>query len=201
MRKSPWKVAAIAAALALSAGCSKKAPKELPPAPGDGTEAGTATGVDDGSESDPTGGVGPGSREDFIRTVGLEGDRRVESVTLTDERRHWAEPCDLLCCSYGLVPNTELGHLEIDGHDYETRAAYSVKERENLSWAKWAGRLQKYYSTLEKLFTPDLFIVGGGVSKHAAEYLPLLNLRTPIVAAELRNNAGIMGAAALASGE
>jgi peptidoglycan-associated lipoprotein len=75
MRATPWKVAAIAAALALSAGCSKKAPKELPPAPGDGTEAGTATGVDDGSQDDPTGGVGPGSREDFIRTVGLEGDR------------------------------------------------------------------------------------------------------------------------------
>ena len=75
MRKSPWKVAAIAAALALTAGCGKKAPKELPPPPGDSADAGTATGVDDGSESDPTGGVGPGSREDFIRTVGLEGDR------------------------------------------------------------------------------------------------------------------------------
>ena len=99
-----------------------------------------------------------------------------------------------------LVPNTELGHLEIDGHDYETRAAYSVKERENLSWEKWAGRLQKYYSTLEKLFTPDLFIVGGGVSKHHQEFLPLLSLSTPIVPAVHRNNAGILGAAALAIG-
>ena len=74
MRKSPWKVAAIAVALALTAGCGKKAPKELPPAPGDSADAGTATGIDDGSE-DPSAGVGPGSREDFIRTVGLEGDR------------------------------------------------------------------------------------------------------------------------------
>jgi len=100
-----------------------------------------------------------------------------------------------------LIPNAELGHLEIDGIDWETRAAFSAKERETLSWPEWAGRLQRYYERLEAYLYPELFIVGGGVSKHAAEYLPLLNLRTPIVAAELRNNAGIMGAAALASGE
>lgn len=97
-----------------------------------------------------------------------------------------------------LVPNTELGHLEIDGHDYETRAAYSAKDRENLSWEKWAGRLQKYYTTLEKLFSPDLFIVGGGVSKNHEDFLPLLNLKTRIIPAVHRNNAGILGAAALA---
>jgi peptidoglycan-associated lipoprotein len=74
MRTTPWKVAAIAAALALTAGCGKKAPKELPPPPGESADAGTATGVDDGSADDAAG-VGPGSREDFIRTVGLEGDR------------------------------------------------------------------------------------------------------------------------------
>jgi len=74
MRKSPWKVAAIAAALALTAGCGKKAPKELPPPPGDAADAGTATGIDDGSADDMAG-SGPGSREDFIRSVGLEGDR------------------------------------------------------------------------------------------------------------------------------
>jgi len=96
------------------------------------------------------------------------------------------------------VPNTELGHIEIDGQDYEARAAYSVKERENLSWEKWAGRLQKYYSKLEALFSPDLFIVGGGVSKHHEQFLPLLTLGTPIVPAVHRNNAGILGAAALA---
>jgi polyphosphate glucokinase len=73
-----------------------------------------------------------------------------------------------------------------------------VKERENLSWEKWAGRLQTYYSTLEALFSPDLFIVGGGVSKHHDQFLPLLTLSTPIVPAVHRNNAGILGAAALA---
>jgi polyphosphate glucokinase len=98
-----------------------------------------------------------------------------------------------------LVPNTEFGHLEIDGVDYETRAAFSAKEREDLSWSKWAGRLQKYYSRLEALFSPDLFIVGGGVSKHHEEFLPLLKLNTPIIPAVHRNNAGILGAAALAA--
>ena len=98
-----------------------------------------------------------------------------------------------------LVPNTELGHLEIDGDDYETRAAYSAKEREDLSWDKWAARLQKYYSTLELLFSPDLFIVGGGVSKHHEDFLPLLRLKTRIIPAVHRNNAGILGAAALAA--
>ncbi len=97
-----------------------------------------------------------------------------------------------------LVPNAELGHLEIDGVDYESKASFAAKERENLSWSEWAKRLQKYYSTLEKLFTPDLIIVGGGVSKHHEEFLPLLKLNAPIVPALKRNNAGILGAAALA---
>lgn len=94
-----------------------------------------------------------------------------------------------------LVPNTELGHLEIDGHDAETRAASSVKEREDLSWKEWAARLQRYYETVERLFSPDLIIVGGGVSKKADKFLPRLELRAPIVPAELRNEAGIVGAA------
>ncbi len=98
-----------------------------------------------------------------------------------------------------LVPNTELGHLEIDGVDYETMAAFSAKERENLDWDQWAQRLQRYYSKLEALFTPDLFIVGGGVSKEHEFFLPLLKLKTPIVPAVLKNNAGIIGAARVAS--
>lgn len=97
-----------------------------------------------------------------------------------------------------LVPNTEFGHLEIDGHDAEHKASYAAKDREDLSWEKWAKRLQRYYSHLEVLFTPDLFIVGGGVSKNHEDFLPLLDLNTRIVPATLRNNAGIMGAAALA---
>jgi len=98
-----------------------------------------------------------------------------------------------------LIPNTELGHLEIDGDDAEHRAAYSAMERESLSWEAWAERLQRYYSVVEFLFSPDLFIVGGGVSKHQERFLPLLDLKTPIVPAVHRNNAGILGAASLAS--
>ena len=98
-----------------------------------------------------------------------------------------------------LVPNTELGHLELHGKDAESLAAYSAKEREDLSWEKWAKRLQDYYTYLEGLFSPDLFIVGGGVSKNYHEFLPLLKLNTPIVPAVHRNNAGILGAAALAA--
>ena len=97
-----------------------------------------------------------------------------------------------------LMPNSELGHLEIDGYDAERRAAQSAKERENLSYAQWAERLQRYYSHVESLFWPDLFVVGGGISKSSDKFLPLLDLRTPIVPAKLRNSAGIVGAAWLA---
>lgn len=98
-----------------------------------------------------------------------------------------------------LVPNTELGHLEIDGHDAEKRAADSARERDDLNWEKWAHRLQTYFETIEKLFTPDLIVVGGGVSKKSQKFLPLLRLRAPIVPAQLLNDAGIVGAAVLAA--
>ena len=98
-----------------------------------------------------------------------------------------------------LVPNTELGHLEIDGYDAEARAADSARERERLDWAQWAERLQRYFRVVEDLLWPDLIVVGGGVSKKHQLFLPLLDLRTPIVPAELRNAAGIVGAAALAA--
>lgn len=97
-----------------------------------------------------------------------------------------------------LVPNSELGHIEVEGHDAETRAAHSAKEREELSYGKWAKRLTKYYTSLENLLWPDLFVVGGGVSKKAEKFLPLLDIRTPIVPAKLENAAGIVGAARLA---
>jgi polyphosphate glucokinase len=98
-----------------------------------------------------------------------------------------------------LVPNTELGHIELDGVNAERRAAYSAMERESLSWQQWAKRLQRYYAHIEFLFSPDLFVVGGGVSKHHEQFLPLLDLTTPIVPAVHRNNAGILGAASLAT--
>ncbi len=98
-----------------------------------------------------------------------------------------------------LVPNSELGHLEIDGRDAESHAANSAREREDLSWEDWAERLTVYYRTVERLLAPDLFVAGGGVSKHADRFLPLLRIETPIVPARLRNKAGIVGAALLAA--
>jgi polyphosphate glucokinase len=100
-----------------------------------------------------------------------------------------------------LVPNSELGHLEIDGHDAERRAASSAREDEGLSWEEWATRLQRYYGVVEDLLWPSLIVVGGGVSKKSEKFLPLLHLRAPIVPAALRNQAGIVGAAVLASEE
>lgn len=94
-----------------------------------------------------------------------------------------------------LVPNSELGHLEVEGHDAESRAANSAREAEGLSWAEWAARLTVYYRTVERLLSPDLFVVGGGVSKDSEHFLPLVDIETDIVPARLRNRAGIIGAA------
>lgn len=98
-----------------------------------------------------------------------------------------------------LVPNSELGHLKIDGVDAETCASSHARESEKLSWEEWARRLQRFFAYVEDLFWPDLIVVGGGVSKHAKHYLPLLHLRAPIVPAQLGNAAGIVGAAWLAA--
>jgi polyphosphate glucokinase len=97
-----------------------------------------------------------------------------------------------------LVPNTELGHLELDGYDAETRAAASVREKSGMSFKKWAQRVQRYMSHVERLFSPDLFVVGGGVSKEAQKWVPLLTLTAPVKPAQLLNNAGIVGAAVAA---
>ena len=94
-----------------------------------------------------------------------------------------------------LIPNTELGHLEIDGVDYETMAAYSAVERESLSFEDWAKRLTKYFNQVDRLFSPDLVIVGGGISKQHEEFLPLIETKLKLVPAESKNNAGIIGAA------
>ena len=98
-----------------------------------------------------------------------------------------------------LIPNQEFGHIEMLGQDAEPQAAASAREREQLSFEVWATeRLQPYYERLEFYTWPDLIVVGGGVSKQADKFLPLLNLKTPIVPAKLRNAAGIVGAAWLA---
>ncbi|MER7111171.1 polyphosphate--glucose phosphotransferase [Streptomyces sp. NPDC000229] len=99
-----------------------------------------------------------------------------------------------------LVPNTELGHLELDGHEAEKRASTKVKDDKDLSWEDWAHRVQKYLAHVEMLFSPELFIVGGGVSRKAEKFLPLIKgVRAEIVPAELQNNAGIVGAAMAAA--
>ena len=97
-----------------------------------------------------------------------------------------------------LVPNTELGHLELDGRDAESYAAASVREREGIGWKEWAPRVERYLRHVEMLFSPDLFIVGGGASKAADKWLPRISIDTPIVAAAMANNAGIAGAALVA---
>lgn len=94
-----------------------------------------------------------------------------------------------------LLPNSELGHLELDGHDAETRAAARLREDGELSWDKWIKRVQRYLNHVEKVLSPDLIVFGGGISKEADRFLPALETRARLVAAGLRNNAGIVGAA------
>lgn len=95
-----------------------------------------------------------------------------------------------------LVPNTELGHLELSGHEAEKRASTKAKDDHGLSWQSWAHRVQKYLAHLEMLFSPELFVIGGGVSRKSAKFLPLIEgLKTEVVPAQLQNNAGIVGAA------
>jgi len=98
-----------------------------------------------------------------------------------------------------LVPNSEFGHLEIDGFNAESRAAASARKREKLSWEEYAQRLSRYYQFLESVTWPDLFVVGGGISKQPDRFLPLVECRTPLVAATLANTAGIIGAARMAA--
>jgi polyphosphate glucokinase len=94
-----------------------------------------------------------------------------------------------------LLPNTEFGHLDMLGRDAEHRVSDAARERDQLTWKKYAKRLNRYLKEMEKLFWPDLFIVGGGISKESDRYLPLLSIRTPIIPAKLLNQAGIVGAA------
>lgn len=100
-----------------------------------------------------------------------------------------------LFCGGVLVPNTELGHIEIRGKEAEDRASDRAKEQRDWNWEQWAKRVNEMVQRLEALFWPDLFIIGGGVSKEHQSFVPLLSTRAPIVPAELRNEAGIVGAA------
>lgn len=94
-----------------------------------------------------------------------------------------------------LIPNTELGHLKMRKKDAETRASESVREREDLDWKTWSKRLSDYLVDLEQLLWPDLFVIGGGISKKSDKFIPHLQCATPVVPATLLNQAGIVGAA------
>jgi polyphosphate glucokinase len=98
-----------------------------------------------------------------------------------------------------LVPNTELGHLEIRGKEAEKRASDHAREAHDLSWDEWADKVEEYMKHVEALFSPSLFVIGGGVSKKSEKFLPRLKLDTPVVAATLQNEAGIVGAAMAAA--
>ena len=94
-----------------------------------------------------------------------------------------------------LVPNTEFGHIEVRGRDAEHRAADSARKREGLSWEEYAARLDEYLRRIEDLLWPDLIVIGGGISKKSEKFFPHLTNRTPVVRAEMQNDAGIAGAA------
>jgi polyphosphate glucokinase len=98
-----------------------------------------------------------------------------------------------------LIPNAELGHLELDGTDAEFRASNAAREREGLNFESWGTRLSHYLQHVEMLFSPELFVIGGGISKQHTEFFPYVQVRTPITPATLLNNAGIVGSALLAA--
>lgn len=94
-----------------------------------------------------------------------------------------------------LIPNTELGHLEMSGVEVEHYASNAVRKNQDLEWAEWAERLSQALNLYHSLFWPDLFIIGGGVSKKHSLFFPLIDSTVPIVAAKKKNEAGIIGAA------
>jgi polyphosphate glucokinase len=98
-----------------------------------------------------------------------------------------------------LVPNTELGHMEIRGRDAERRSAAVARTRRGLSWKAWASDLEEHLEAIDKLFSPNLIILGGGVSKQPERFIPRLDVRPRILPARLRNDAGIVGAAMAAA--
>lgn len=98
-----------------------------------------------------------------------------------------------------LVPNTELGHLQVRGHDAEHLAAAAVRDDEGLSWHEWAARLSEVIGAMDAILWPDLVLLGGGVSRKSDKFIPLLDVRPPVRPAALRNRAGIIGAACLAA--
>ena len=94
-----------------------------------------------------------------------------------------------------LLPNTEFGHMEIRGKEAEHRAAARIRKEKDLSWEEWCERLNEFLGRMEALFSPDLFIIGGGVSKKFRNFNHLLHTQAKVVPAQFHNDAGIIGAA------
>jgi polyphosphate glucokinase len=98
-----------------------------------------------------------------------------------------------------LLPNTELGHIEMNSEDAEQQASDAVRKREDLSWKEWSSRFDAFLNHLEKWLWPDLIILGGGAIKKSEKFLPRLTVKAKIVPAQMGNNAGIVGAALYAA--
>lgn len=100
-----------------------------------------------------------------------------------------------------LLPNTEFGHMEVRGKEAEARAAERVREEKNLNWEQWGQRVGEVVARMAALFTPDLFVIGGGVSRKADKFLPTVQsmVKVPVVPAQLQNQAGLIGAAVVAA--
>lgn len=103
--------------------------------------------------------------------------------------------------NHQLLPNTELGHIEIRGKDAETRTSDAIRQQNDWSWKKWSKRFDEYLNTLERLLWPDVFILGGGASKQFDEFAPFLSVHAQVIPARLLNMAGIVGASLAAAGE
>lgn len=161
--------------------------------------------------------IGTDAREIFAKRLGMDSQEVVvlndadaagiAEVRFGDER---ARTGCVLVLTFGtgigsalfidgtLVPNTEFGHIEVDGDIGEKRAAASAREREGLSYAAWTERVRRYLTSLERFIWPNLIVLGGGVSKDAGQWVPLLDVRSRLAVASLQNTAGIVGAATAA---
>lgn len=160
--------------------------------------------------------IGANAQELFSASVGAPVDVLNDADAAGHAEMTWGVGAGrggvVICLTFGtgigsglfvdgvLVPNTELGHLELDGVDAETRAAAKVREREDLSWKDWADRATRYLRHVAFLFSPDLIILGGGISKKPEKWVPHLDVGCELAVAQFANNAGIAGAALHAPG-
>ncbi len=131
-------------------------------------------------------------RPAWQKCITVPAAKRQEQRSSSQSEPAWARPCSVIST---LLPNTELGHLHLHGKIAEQVASAAVRTELNLSYREWAKRFDDYLHRLEELFWPDLFIIGGEISKEHARFFPHLTIKTRVLPAALRNDAGIIGAA------